>query len=95
MTREKRVPFLVPQAGESTGYIRGSSGLGQNADGVVYKNEVEFRVKVVQELLRHGSSRVTLDIYAQAQMPAKRAAQQKVVAMVRMPTTLPEPKTGT
>ena len=52
-------------------------------------------VKVVQELLRHGSSRITLDIYAQAQMPAKRAAQQKVVAMVRMPTTLPEPKTGT
>jgi integrase len=44
-------------------------------------------VKVVQELLRHGSSRVTLDIYAQAQMPAKRAAQQKVVAMVRKPTT--------
>jgi hypothetical protein len=43
MIREKRVPFLVPQAGESTGYIRVSSGLGQNADGVVYKNEVEFR----------------------------------------------------
>ena len=40
-------------------------------------------VKVVQELLRHASSRVTLDIYAQAQMPAKRAAQQKVVEMVR------------
>jgi integrase len=52
-------------------------------------------VKVVQELLRHGSSRVTLDIYAQAQMPAKRAAQQKIVAMVRMPATLPKPKTGT
>jgi integrase len=44
-------------------------------------------VKVVQELLRHGSSRVTLDIYAQAQMPAKRAAQQKVVEMVRMVTS--------
>ncbi len=40
-------------------------------------------VKVVQELLRHGSSRVTLDIYAQARMPAKRAAQQKIVEMVR------------
>lgn len=40
-------------------------------------------VKVVQELLRHSSSRITLDIYAQAQMPAKRAAQQKVVKMVR------------
>jgi integrase len=40
-------------------------------------------IKVVQELMRHGSTRVTLDIYAQAQMPAKRAAQQKVVEMVR------------
>jgi integrase len=40
-------------------------------------------VKVVQELLRHRSSRITLDIYAQAQMPAKRAAEQKVVEMVR------------
>ena len=27
-------------------------------------------VKVVQELLRHSSSRITMDIYAQAQMPA-------------------------
>lgn len=40
-------------------------------------------VKVVQELLRHGSTKVTLDIYAQAQMPAKREAQRKVVEMVR------------
>jgi site-specific recombinase XerD len=36
-------------------------------------------VKVVQELLRHGSSRITLDVYTQAQMPAKRAAQQRIV----------------
>jgi integrase len=40
-------------------------------------------VKVVQELLRHSSSRITMDIYAQAPMPAKRAAQQKVGEMVR------------
>jgi len=40
-------------------------------------------VKVVQELLRHGSARITLDVYTQAQMPAKRAAQQRIVAMVR------------
>ena len=40
-------------------------------------------VKVVQELLRHGSSKITLDVYAQAQMPAKREAQRKVVAMMR------------
>jgi hypothetical protein len=34
---------LGPRAGESTGYIRGSSEFGQDADGVVYKIEVEFR----------------------------------------------------
>jgi integrase len=48
-------------------------------------------IKVVQELLRHSSSRITLDIYAQARMPAKRAAQQKVVEMVRAPQDLPLP----
>jgi integrase len=49
-------------------------------------------VKVVQELLRHSSSRVTMDVYAQAQTPAKRAAQQKVVEMVRREPPLLEPK---
>ncbi|WP_246153642.1 tyrosine-type recombinase/integrase [Terriglobus albidus] len=40
-------------------------------------------VKVVQELLRHGSVKVTMDIYAQAQMPVKREALRKVVEMMR------------
>ena len=40
-------------------------------------------VKVVQELLRHASVRTTMDVYAQAMTPDKRAAQQKVVEMVR------------
>ncbi len=40
-------------------------------------------VKVVQELLRHGSAKVTMDVYAQAVTQAKRAAQQKVVARLR------------
>src|SRR5215470_3741334 len=40
-------------------------------------------VKVVQELLRHASAKVTLDVYAQALTPAKRAAQRKVVQMIR------------
>ena len=40
-------------------------------------------IKVVQELLRHGSAKVTMDVYAQAPMPAKRKAQQRVVEMVR------------
>ena len=36
-------------------------------------------VKTVQELLRHASSRITLDLYAQALTPAKRDAQSRVV----------------
>jgi integrase len=40
-------------------------------------------VKVVQELLRHGSARITMDVYAQAMTPAKRRAQGRVVAMLR------------
>jgi integrase len=40
-------------------------------------------VKVVQELLRHGSARITMDVYAQAVTPAKRRAQGKVVTMLR------------
>jgi integrase len=51
-------------------------------------------VKVVQELLRRSSSRITMDIYAQAQMPAKRAAQQKVVEMVRSEKPPVGPKDG-
>jgi integrase len=40
-------------------------------------------VKVVQELLRHASTKVTLDVYSQALTPSKRAAQRKVVQMIR------------
>ena len=40
-------------------------------------------VKVVQELLRHASSKVTLDFYAQAQMEDKRRAQQRIVKRLR------------
>ena len=40
-------------------------------------------MKVVQELLRHGLSRITMDVYAQAVTPAKRNTQGKVVAMLR------------
>jgi site-specific recombinase XerD len=35
-------------------------------------------VKVVQELMRHGSARITVDIYSQARSPAKRAAQHRM-----------------
>jgi integrase len=40
-------------------------------------------VKVVQELLRHGSAKVTLNLCAQAVTPAKRKAQQRVVSILR------------
>ena len=40
-------------------------------------------VKLVQELLWHGSARITMEVYAQAMTPAKRRAQGKVVAMLR------------
>jgi integrase len=39
-------------------------------------------VKVVQELMRHASSRFTLDVYPQARRVAKRQAQQRVVQMI-------------
>jgi len=39
-------------------------------------------VKVVQELMRHASSRCTLEIYSQARIEAKRKAQQRVVQMI-------------
>jgi integrase len=39
-------------------------------------------VKTVQELLRHGNSRITLDVYTQAVNSNKRAAQSKVVKMM-------------
>jgi integrase len=42
-------------------------------------------VKVVQDLLRHASSKVTLDVYAQARMQDKRRAQQRIVKRLRRP----------
>jgi hypothetical protein len=40
-------------------------------------------IKVVQELLRHSTAKMTLDTYTQALSPQKRAAQSKVVGMIR------------
>jgi len=40
-------------------------------------------VKVAQKLLRHSTSRMTVDTYTQALSPHKRAAQSKVVSMIR------------
>jgi integrase len=46
-----------------------ATSLNQNGEGI----------KVIQELLRHSSSRITLDIYAQAVTAEKRKAQSRVV----------------
>lgn len=40
-------------------------------------------VKTVQELLRHASTRITLDVYTQAVTQMKRQAQSRVIAMIR------------
>jgi integrase len=47
-----------------------ASSLHQNGEGI----------KVVQELLRHSSARITLDIYAHAVSADKRKAQSRVLA---------------
>src|SRR5258707_11332047 len=39
-------------------------------------------VKVVQELMRHASSRFTLEIYSQACLIAKREAQRRLVEAI-------------
>ncbi len=39
-------------------------------------------VKVVQELMRHASSRFTMEVYTQAKARAKRDAQQRIVEMM-------------
>ena len=46
-------------------------------------------MKVVQELLRHSSSKMTSDVYAQALTPTKRAAQREVVAMIGEDLSVP------
>ena len=46
-------------------------------------------MKVVQELLRHSSSKMTLDVYAQALTLTKRVAQRRVVAMIREDLSVP------
>ncbi len=43
-------------------------------------------IKVVQELMRHANSKMTLDLYAQAVTQAKRTAQSKIVNLLRPPT---------
>jgi integrase len=44
-------------------------------------------IKVLQELLRHASSRVTLDTDTQAIAPDKRKAQSNVIRLLRASST--------
>ena len=46
------------------------------------KKLIASGVEVVQALLRHANSRITLDLNAHAGMPNKRLAQSKLVRMV-------------
>jgi site-specific recombinase XerD len=39
-------------------------------------------IKVVQELMRHGSARITVEIYSQAITKIKRRAQTRIVRMI-------------
>jgi integrase len=50
-------------------------------------------VKVVQELMRHASSHFTLQIYSQAQIRTKRAAQSRLVEALLAEGTLDSPPT--
>jgi integrase len=40
-------------------------------------------IKVVQELMRHATVKMTLEVYAQAVTPAKREAQSRVVGLLK------------
>ena len=46
-------------------------------------------VKTVQESLRHSTSKVTLDLYAQATTPNKLAAQRRLIDMIVPKTQQP------
>src|SRR5690242_11990383 len=46
---------------------------------------LETDIKVQQDLLRHSSARLTLDTYTQPVTPAKREAQNAVVALLTAP----------
>jgi integrase len=64
----------------------GKSG-GRTYSSILQDNEED--VKVRQELLRHSSSKMALHVYAQVLTPTKRAAQRKVVAMIREDFSVP------
>ena len=48
--------------------------------------------------MRHGSARITVDIYSQARNPAKRAAQQRILEMIlpkeRVELALPDERSA-
>jgi len=63
-----------------TGLVLHESDLVRRWFSLLTQNNED--VKVVQGLLRHANSRITLDLYAQAGMAGKHEAQRKVVEMV-------------
>lgn len=50
---------------------------------------IRVDIKVMQELLRHASSRVTMDTYTQAVTLQKRKAQSRVIRLLGVRTIVP------
>ena len=84
--------WLATRYAESAARLKASGLRVTGVGGAVSVETVEVapldeyltgsRFDLVQELLRHANSRITLDLYAQAGMPNKRLAQSKLVRMV-------------
>src|SRR5260370_42444963 len=79
---ETSIRCYVPPAAKRVGITK---ALGWHSFGRTFATILKGGgedVKTVQELMRHESSRLTLDVYAQALTAAKRAANLKVVGLI-------------
>jgi len=92
---KKNVPLTTIT---SRGWVIGAKALNTLSAGLVIEKRVGFHtfrhtmatvmkdngedVKTIQEMLRHATTKVTLERYMQAASSAKRAARAKLVRMV-------------
>ena len=81
---ETLLRLLGTAGGKTRGHPRKQIGLHsfRRTFATLLKGTGEY-VKTVQELMRHAGSRLTLDVYAQALTPAKRAAHLKLVGLIQ------------
>ena len=77
----------LPQGMRTLAQRHPGKSVGRTYSSILQDNGED--AKVVQELLRHSSSKMTLDVYAQALTPTKRATQRKVVAMIPEDLSVP------